>query len=253
MQGCKDVSRLFGGQVQALWAFGCANEVPDEEEFRIIGLGTGKTVDLNPNTTTSSADNDYGVVENLVTSIDPAVSFDGEIDKNADPGILSFQELFKYYTQEMMAKRQPTGWIRWMAGGVMMQYYSVATGLSEDGSRDDITTWSGEFKVASADTFTVEDVIGVTGLTVPATTVSIEVGGTYDINPTFEPANASTQVAQYKSSKESVATVDYKGVITPVAAGTTTITVRSVDGGYKQTIAVTVTESGSQFQRSDIR
>lgn len=245
MQGCKDVSRLFGGQVQALWAFGCADEVPDEEDFRIIGLGTGKTIDTNPNTTTSAADNDYGLVENLVTSTDITVSFDGEIDKETSAGILTFQEYLKYYMQEVMAKRQPTGWIRWTAGDVTMQYYAVITGLSEDGSRDDITTYSAEFKVADAETFTIEDVIAVTGLTVPVTTVSIEVGGTYDINPTFEPANASTQVAQYKSSKESVATVDYKGVITPVAAGTTTITVRSVDGGYKQTIAVTVTESGS--------
>lgn len=245
MQGCKDVSRLFGGQVQALWAFGCADEVPSEDEFRIIGLGTGKTIDTNPNTTTSSADNDYGLVENLVTSTDITVSFDGEIDKTASEGILTFQEYLKYYMQEVMAKRQPTGWIRWTAGDVTMQYYAVITGLSEDGSRDDITTYSAEFKVADAETFTIEDVIAVTGLAVPETTVSVEVGGTYDINPTFEPADASTQVAQYKSSNASVATVDYKGVITPVAAGTTTITVRSVDGGYKQTIAVTVTESGS--------
>lgn len=245
MQGCKDVSRLFGGQVTALAAFGCADEVPSEEDFRVIGLGTGKTMDTNPNTTTSAADNDYGLVENLVTSTDITVSFDGEIDKSSDPGILSFQELFKYYMGEVQSKRQPTLWIRWTAGDVTIQYYAVVTGLSEDGSRDDITTWSGEFKVADAETFTIEDVIAVTGLTVPETTVSVEVGGTYDINPTFEPADASTQVAQYKSSNASVATVDYKGVITPVAAGTTTITVRSVDGGYKQTIAVTVTESGS--------
>ena len=245
MQGCKDVSRLFGGQVQALWAFGCADEVPGEEEFRIIGLGTGKTIDTNPNTTTSAADNDYGLVENLVTSTDITVSFDGEIDKEASEGILTFQEYLKYYMQEVMAKRQPTGWIRWTAGDVTMQYYAVITGLSEDGSRDDITTYSAEFKVADAETFTIEDVIAVTGMTVPQQTLTVEMGGTADINPVFTPANASTQVAQFKSANASVLTVDYKGVITPVAPGQTTITARSVDGGFKQVIQVAVTESGS--------
>lgn len=126
-----------------------------------------------------------------------------------------------------------------------MQYYGVITGLSESGSRDDITTYSAEYKVQDASTFNCTSLVSVTGITVPESTVALDVGDTYSIVPTYAPSDATIQQSQYSSSNESVATVDYKGVITPVAAGTATIQVRSIDGGYTQAITVTVTESGS--------
>ena len=48
----------------------------------------------------------------------------------------------------------------------------------------------------------------------------------------------------WNSDKTSVATVDDNGKVTAVAAGTATITVKTIDGNKKATCIVTVAESG---------
>lgn len=241
---CKEIGRLTGNNVTLMLVLGCGSR-PSESDWRLAGLATGKTMDTNPNTTNSAADSINGIVETIVTTADPTVSLDGEIDRASDADVIGFQELLLYFTDCVAAKRQPGVWARWIAGGVQMEYQGVLTGLSESGSRDDIATYSAEIKVMDASTFGVTAVNDVTGMTIDATTKTAEVGETYQINPTFVPADATIQVAQYTSSNEAVATVDYAGNVTPLAAGVTTITARSVDGGFTQAQTLTVTESGS--------
>ena len=59
---CKDAGRLFGGKVTLMLALGCGSR-PAESDWRVAGLATGKTMDTNPNSTSSSADNIAGLVE----------------------------------------------------------------------------------------------------------------------------------------------------------------------------------------------
>ena len=60
------------------------------------------------------------------------------------------------------------------------------------------------------------------------------------LKATVAPDNASNKNVTWKSSDESVATVDADGKVSAVAAGTATITVTTTDGGQTATCAVTV-------------
>lgn len=58
-------------------------------------------------------------------------------------------------------------------------------------------------------------------------------GDTYEIKVTISPNNATMKSLQYSVRDESVATVSSKGVITAVAPGSTTVTVKAKDGSNK--------------------
>lgn len=68
------------------------------------------------------------------------------------------------------------------------------------------------------------------------------VGATIATNVTFSPTGASNKNVKYTSSKPSVASIDASGTIKCLAAGTSTITVKSINGSKKSTAKLTVTE-----------
>ena len=63
---------------------------------------------------------------------------------------------------------------------------------------------------------------------------------------TISPSNASNQGVTWSSSNSNIARVDAAGVVTGVAAGTATITVRTNDGGRTANATVTVSASAAQ-------
>jgi hypothetical protein len=80
----------------------------------------------------------------------------------------------------------------------------------------------------------------VTGVTLNHATMTLTAGGaTGTLVATVAPANATNKRVTWSSSAPAVATVA-NGVVTPVTAGTTTITVETVDGGLTATCIVTV-------------
>ncbi|MFT8362906.1 MAG: phage major tail protein, TP901-1 family [Sporolactobacillus sp.] len=86
--------------------------------------------------------------------------------------------------------------------------------------------------------------IAVTGLTVAPTTASIIIGATQQLTPTVSPADATDKTVSYVSSNPAIATVSGSGLVTAVAAGTATITVKSnAVPTETATSAITVTES----------
>lgn len=85
--------------------------------------------------------------------------------------------------------------------------------------------------------------IPVTGVTLDKSTLSLEEGATETLNATIAPSNASYKAVKFTSSDETIATVDDKGLVTAVKAGTADITVESLmDGNKTATCTVTVTE-----------
>lgn len=84
-------------------------------------------------------------------------------------------------------------------------------------------------------------VVAVTGVSVSPTTVTVGLGTTQQLNATIAPANATNQNVTWTSSNTAVATVNASGLITAVAAGTATITVKTIDGNKTATSAITVT------------
>ena len=81
---------------------------------------------------------------------------------------------------------------------------------------------------------------GVTGVSFAQSTVDLAVGGTSTLAWQVEPNNASNLGVSLTSSDPTVATVNNAGLVTGVKAGTTTVTVTTLDGGFTATCVVTV-------------
>lgn len=79
----------------------------------------------------------------------------------------------------------------------------------------------------------------VEGVALDKETMEIPVNGSGVLNVEITPANATNKNVTWESSEPSIATVE-DGVVKGVAAGTTTITVTTVDGGKTATCEVTV-------------
>lgn len=87
--------------------------------------------------------------------------------------------------------------------------------------------------------------VAVTGIAVDQESSSINIAtgcaGTDTLTATISPANATDKKVLWFSSNPAVATVNINtGVVTGVSDGTATITAYSQDGGYSDSITVTV-------------
>jgi len=110
------------------------------------------------------------------------------------------------------------------------------TTLTVGGATITVTTEDGEF----TDTCTLVVTISVNGVTLDKDTLSLTAGGdTGELIATVTPIDAVITDVTWTSSNEDVATVE-DGVVTPLTAGTTTITVTTVDGEFTDTCTVTV-------------
>lgn len=83
--------------------------------------------------------------------------------------------------------------------------------------------------------------VPVASVTVAPTTASKTVGQTQQLTPTVLPANALNKAVTYTTSDATKATVNSSGLVTAVAAGTATITVKTADGNKTATCVVTIT------------
>ncbi|WP_281614804.1 glycosyl hydrolase family 8 [Flammeovirga sp. SubArs3] len=86
--------------------------------------------------------------------------------------------------------------------------------------------------------------IPVTGITLTPSSLSLEVGQTNNLSVSISPSNADDKRVSYTSSNTSIATVSNSGVVQAIQAGSTTITVKTVDGGFTGQTSITVTSEG---------
>lgn len=82
----------------------------------------------------------------------------------------------------------------------------------------------------------------VTGVSLDKTTAELPLNKTLNLKATVAPSNAGNKNVTWTSSEPTVATVA-DGVVTPVAKGTTTITVTTEEGSFTATCAVTVIDA----------
>ncbi|ANQ52856.2 carbohydrate-binding protein [Flammeovirga sp. MY04] len=82
--------------------------------------------------------------------------------------------------------------------------------------------------------------VNVTGVTLSATSLTLDPSQTASLVASVLPANATNQSVTWSSDNTSVATVDDNGLVSAVSAGTATITVSTVDGNYQASASVTV-------------
>ena len=109
---------------------------------------------------------------------------------------------------------------------------------------------------------TVTVTTAVSGVTLDKPTANVILGTTETLKATITPATASNQRLTWKSGNDNIVTVAAgteagTAILTPVSAGTTTITVETADGGKTATCDVTVSgytvlflnEGGAQLDR----
>ena len=86
--------------------------------------------------------------------------------------------------------------------------------------------------------------IALESISIPKT-LTVKMGNTLKITPTFTPEKATNKIVTWTSSDETVATVSNAGVITPKKIGSTIITITSQDGNKTATCTVTVTSTNT--------
>jgi len=74
--------------------------------------------------------------------------------------------------------------------------------------------------------------VPVTGVKLDKTSITIKTGTTAALVASVNPDNATNKKVAWKSSNESIATVDNNGVVTGILPGTAIITATTEDGGY---------------------
>ena len=99
---------------------------------------------------------------------------------------------------------------------------------------------------AIPDNVTIHYAVGVSGVTMDKTAVSVAPGETEQLAVIIEPQNAANKNVIWTSCDESIATVK-DGTVTGVAYGKTLITAAAEDGGYLAKCEVTVSASPSMF------
>ena len=115
----------------------------------------------------------------------------------------------------------------------------VVTGVSAGTATITVKTADGN-KTATCSVNVVTNAVAVTGVSLNKSFFSLEVGGMENLDATITPSAATNQNVTWSSSNTSVATVLASGVVTALAPGSATITVKTVDGNKTATCAVTV-------------
>ncbi len=82
--------------------------------------------------------------------------------------------------------------------------------------------------------------VAVTEVRLDKTATTLVEGDTEELMATVMPENATDKGIEWKSDNESVATVSQTGLVTAIKDGKATITVKTNDGGFTATCAVTV-------------
>lgn len=119
----------------------------------------------------------------------------------------------------------------------------LVTGVTAGNATITATAEAASGTVSNTVSITVKS-ISVTSISLDITSVSIKAGKTATLVPTISPSNATNKNVTWTTSSSAVATVS-NGVVTGIAAGNATITVKTVDGNKTATCAVTVTASTS--------
>lgn len=112
-----------------------------------------------------------------------------------------------------------------------------------------ITATAGGFSATCSVTVTGE-VVGVTGITLTQTEVTLEVGENTTLEERILPENATEKGVTWASADSKIASVE-NGKVTALSEGETIITIKSVDGEHTAQCKVTVTAASEPVELSE--
>lgn len=111
-------------------------------------------------------------------------------------------------------------------------------GLKEGTAKITVQTLDGSQEVVY--TLTVQEEVNVTGITLDRSSAEVARDTKMTLSATIQPSGAQNKNVTWKSSDESVATVNSQGEVTAVVPGNAEITVETEDGGKTAICKVTV-------------
>lgn len=130
-----------------------------------------------------------------------------------------------------------------------VQWTSSNNSVATVDSNDVITSKNSGSTIITATThnglkteFFIEVETPVTNITLNSNEINLNQGGTFKLDATVNPSNASNKNIKWISANESIATVDQSGNVTADVAGTTYISAVSADGKVVATCTVNVSK-----------
>lgn len=147
---------LFGGATVLELAYGNPNKPPEEKDWVRFMAGTSKGFDLGLNSVSSDADDQSSASETIITKLDLAIKFDGEVRRKDAENQFGFHKMLKYIVDAVLAKRQPVLWARLNLVGSAITAFMVVSSYSGDGGTSELCVCSAEFKIAKGSTLKVE-------------------------------------------------------------------------------------------------
>ncbi len=117
----------------------------------------------------------------------------------------------------------------------------AVTGIAAGGPVTITATTADGGKTATAYVTVVSTVKAVTGVSLTKSSTTVKTGAMEKLAASVLPSDATNQNLIWKSGNSQVATVDSGGVVTGVSAGTASVTVTTIDGGFSKSCTVTVT------------
>ena len=118
---------------------------------------------------------------------------------------------------------------------------SETTDVSTIGSSQSV---SPSFSSGGGSSGSSSSTVAVTGISINQADQTVYAGETLQLTVTFAPTTASNKALSWTSNDTNVATVgSSSGLVTNVASGVANITATSADGGYTDSVIITVTET----------
>ncbi|WP_051477532.1 Ig-like domain-containing protein [Aquimarina pacifica] len=144
------------------------------------------------------------------------------------------------------ASNQNISWTSDNTAVAIVSTDGLVTSLTPGTATITATTADGEFTATSIFTISSET-INVTAISSSPTNTTLDVGETQQISATISPANATNQNISWTSSNTSIASVNTSGLVTALAAGSTTITATTEDGDFTATSTINVNGTSVTF------
>lgn len=158
------VGNMTGRNLIVKFAEGCGDLDLALATFKVFGSINTKSLDFTGNTTDNTSDVSGAVNSTLVTTLSAEITVSGWADKS-DTALVSNQlELTQYFVAEVMAGRQPCGWLEISAPGYGLKYnifVNITQGPGLGGGTNDTVTFSMTFS-ATATGFAGVDAIQIT-------------------------------------------------------------------------------------------
>ena len=204
-------------------------------------VGTAKTDEL-----------EYGFVAILSTLIEQSEGIDSPVPLTLDRTSLSLYEGGNAQLSASYSKEVSNPLLRWSSSDEAVATVEEGRVYAQRRGNAVITVVSANGVYAAECTVSVRstpdptptpdpDPIYVTRVELDQSELALSLGDSYTLKATVHPYDADNKAITWRSSDETVATVE-GGTVKAMGAGTATITVRTEDGDHTATCVVTVTD-----------